>query len=694
MKSDEKKLAAVLDQANIYLTQGSRNADLTALNNGVDLLQKTMADLPEGAEEHIRFLAALADALRGRYVLTRDPDDLNQAIDLGTQGLDDPVARDSGLAPIRSGLSDALRLRYEATRQVHDLDAAIEHGRQAVAETGGRPPQRALRLNTLGLAQRLRAERTDRLSDLNDALGTAQQAVASTRAGEASRALWLAGLSAAATLRYERLGQATDLELAIGAAREGAETTSASPRARAQAARRWAEALAVGQRWPQAVEAYLAALGLLAEAALPEPERAGHQLQLDSLSGLGPDAAACCVRAGEPGRAVEMFERGREVLLGQMAGHAGLVPAAAPTAGELCAAAARGPVVVVIVSRFGSSALILAPAGVAEPVPLPTLTPNAVFGQVAAFLRAMDLALSTGQPRAGEKRIEATLSWLWKAVAGPVLDRLGYHAPRAAGEPWPRVWWCTSGLLSLLPVHAAGAARDLSATVRGRVMSSYTPTIRALIHARRVATPSSGLPAEAERVAGDGHVVAVAIRHTPGYRDLTAGLSEAEWLSAHHPGQVTVLPDEAATREAVLGALPGSQWAHFACHARSDAANPATSALLLRDQPLTVLDVTGLDLTGAELAFLSACSTSHTSLRLADEAITLASAFQLAGYRHVVGTLWPVADRQARETAEQIYSSLVRGRTVASAVHEATRSMSLRWFDMPSRWASHVHVGA
>jgi CHAT domain-containing protein len=45
----------------------------------------------------------------------------------------------------------------------------------------------------------------------------------------------------------------------------------------------------------------------------------------------------------------------------------------------------------------------------------------------------------------------------------------------------------------------------------------------------------------------------------------------------------------------------------------------------------------------AQLAFLSACQTARNPARdLLDEAIHLASAFQLAGYPHVVGTLWSV----------------------------------------------------
>ena len=152
-----------------------------------------------------------------------------------------------------------------------------------------------------------------------------------------------------------------------------------------------------------------------------------------------------------------------------------------------------------------------------------------------------------------------------------------------------------------------------------------------------------------------------------------------------------------AARDAVLAALPAGRWAHFACHGASDLANPSASCLLLDDQPLTVVDVARLRLDGAGLAFLSACSTARPGGRLADEAIHLASAFQLAGYRHVVATLWPVGDQHAVDLAADIYTALTAAGEgdLAGAVHAAARRMRRRWGqDTPSVWASHIHAGA
>jgi hypothetical protein len=376
-----------------------------------------------------------------------------------------------------------------------------------------------------------------------------------------------------------------------------------------------------------------------------------------------------------------------------------------PPVGKLAAAAADGPVVVVNVSRFGSHALILTSSGVLEPVPLTGLTPETVPEQVVGFLAALDqVSSSRGRGRGwalGQQRIADTLGWLWDTVAGPVLDRLDITEAPPARQPWPRLWWCVSGPLSFLPLHAAGRHHTTRfgvapATVIDRVISSYTPTIRALGHARR---PYSATRGDAADDTGGiaGRVVAVAMPHTPDATDLPGTEAEADGLRRRFPDQVTVLSGPAATHNEVLAALPGARWAHFACHGVSDMANPSASRLLLtdhRDVPFTVVDVARLRLEDAELAFLSACSTARPGTRLTDEAIHLASAFELAGYRHVVGTLWPIGDRQAVDIAEDIYTTFTGTGDVATAVHTATRRLRDRWPDIPSVWASHIHSGA
>jgi hypothetical protein len=68
-----------------------------------------------------------------------------------------------------------------------------------------------------------------------------------------------------------------------------------------------------------------------------------------------------------------------------------------------------------------------------------------------------------------------------------VLDALGYDEPVGGGGA-PRVWWAPGGLLSLLPLHAAGReGSNADASALDRVVSSYTPTIRALRYARQQA---------------------------------------------------------------------------------------------------------------------------------------------------------------------------------------------------------------
>jgi CHAT domain-containing protein len=186
------------------------------------------------------------------------------------------------------------------------------------------------------------------------------------------------------------------------------------------------------------------------------------------------------------------------------------------------------------------------------------------------------------------------------------------------------------------------------------------------------------------------------MRHTPGASALPAAATEARLLKDLFPHETTNLSEQHVTFSNVSSALSKHRWAHFACHAESDMSNPSSSHLLLHDHKLTVVDLARLQLDGAELAFLSACATARTGSHLADEAIHLAAACQLAGYRNVIATLWPVGDRPAVRIADATYTNLaIHGADAAAqALHDATRRRRNLDPDRPSTWAAHIHNGA
>ncbi|MFE9187557.1 CHAT domain-containing protein [Micromonospora haikouensis] len=354
---------------------------------------------------------------------------------------------------------------------------------------------------------------------------------------------------------------------------------------------------------------------------------------------------------------------------------------------DLAPAAAEGPVVMINLDERRCDALVLRD-GRARVVRLPELRMTDVVTQADAFQAAI-IALS--QPYtvegslvvgAARRTVLDTLGWLWKVLAEPVLDALDFAEPDP-GQPWPRLWWSPSGPLTFLPIHAAGLPGTPGASVLDRVVPSYTPTLRALLHSRSRRTPSRR------------NTFAVAMPETPGRASLPATVREATAFAEN-----ARLVGAAATRAAVRSALPGAAVVHFACHAESDPADASASRLVLHDGPLTAIEVSRLRLDGAELAYLSACTTARGSAVLADEAIHIASAFQLAGYAQAVGTLWEVGDAVAARVAVEFHHELAttldhpERPAGAHALHAVTRRLRDKWPKAPWRWAAYVHSGA
>ncbi|GAB3842103.1 CHAT domain-containing protein [Dactylosporangium cerinum] len=368
----------------------------------------------------------------------------------------------------------------------------------------------------------------------------------------------------------------------------------------------------------------------------------------------------------------------------QVAGFEGF--ALPPAMEALHEAAGVGTVVAITVTRHGCGALWL-DRDDAGSVELPDLTMSDAAEHARDFLDAMN----TPSGLVDAAGIARVLAWLWDAVAGPVLDALGHTIQPDVQRPdgWPRVWWIPTGPLSVLPLHAAGHHDDppqARRSVLDRVVSSYTPSVRVLADARgRIGRPTSGMAVGINQTAGSD---------LPPLRKAETEASGVARL-VHRDAPPLLGPD--ATHEAVMRRLPEAGWAHFACHGFVDHDDPGQSYLALYDAPLKVHELFNVELRNPYLAFLSACTTGQGSTRLPDESIHLASGFQLAGYPHVIATLWPINDSIAVRLAERIYTAIHPApeswHEPGLALHRTVHAYRERYPSAPQIWASHVHFG-
>lgn len=700
-----------------------RTGQLDTLEEAVTIYRRTVGATPDGHSHQGLRLAGLGNSLLLWCERTGDIASLAEAVTVARRAVEVTPDGDPHKGLCLNSLGSILSSWFERTAEQTALVESITVLREAVGMTPDGHPNRGLFLNNLSLALADSFQRTNDPNTLTEATDTMRAAATLT--------------TTALGIRIQTAYSWGTMAMIAGRPADAADGFATAVRLLPQVAARhlrrgdaqhWlarfagiasnaaACALEVGDH-DRAVALLEQGRGVLVAQTLEsrsdltqlreqDPnladqfERLCRQLDtpddnaivrttIDAFPGLDPAISSSRVTEQRQALAAEL-----DALIAQIRQLPGLRRfLLAPLTSELTAQTHDGPIAMINVSQYRCDALLLTPDGV-RVVPLTNLTREGVLERVDTFQTALN---TTGAPdrsasdrwRAGQI-IKDTLAWLWDTITEPILDALGRNDMPATDAPWPRLWWMPTGPLSLLPLHAAGHHTDRTRrTVLDRVISSYTPTVRALAHARTQPTaPDATTP-----------MLVVAMPRTPGATDLPGAQAEAHLLTAHFP-TARVLTEQQATRDTVLAALHTAPWAHFACHGHNDPSDPSSSHLLLQDHRhnlLSVLDISRQRSHCGELAYLSACNTTATSPTLADEAIHITGAFQLAGYTHVIGTLWAIDDTVAVLIAKQVYGVLTANtpdaHRAALAVHHATRRIRDTYPHTPSLWAAHIHTG-
>ncbi len=141
---------------------------------------------------------------------------------------------------------------------------------------------------------------------------------------------------------------------------------------------------------------------------------------------------------------------------------------------------------------------------------------------------------------------------------------------------------------------------------------------------------------------------------------------------------------------------------HLAVHGVANEKHPERAALILLsdsssgdDGILEASEIVHLH-TNADLVVLSACDTAVGRLQGEEGIANLSLAFQLAGARTVVSTLWSIDDTTALYLMKRFYAHLTEKKTVAQALTAAKKDM-LRTYGpqaVPYYWASFKLEGS
>ncbi|KAG1747661.1 CHAT domain-containing protein [Suillus lakei] len=680
------------------------------LNDAIALHQTALELCPPDHPDRSIPLHGLAECLRNRYHKQGILPDLDEAIELHRAAL---AFRPSGHPERYTSLNNvtlSLLDRFHQQGILSDLNEVVELFRAALALCPPGHPSRSSPLSSLAESLLTRFKRQSIVFKI-----IMHNRVVLEQYPYRDQCL----------LRWEQPGLLPDLDEAFGLYSQLSQFSHSVSRRDLAAAKLWATS-AEQLIHDSALAAYQTALKFLVQHVAVLASSSRHfDVVRKATSSLAMDAFSCGVCHGALTTAVELVEQGRAVFWTQLAhlrtpldelaasGDTGealaeefkqlsfmldgstedqsphtrrrtvqwhnvisrirmlhnfsrfLLP---PLFSDLQKAADDGPVIIVNASQYSCDALIIMKAH--DPVHISLDIAHAKVCELSSKFQSLTARAGYSDHQVELHSIIAVLRELWDRVVSPIVQVLRNFILRGS-----RIWWCPTAEFTLLPLHAAGPYELNSHNFSHFYISSYTPTLVALIRARQ----------QVSRDASIEHFVAIGQANPDsdkgkGLRCVPTELATVAQRITPFMSFVS-LADSDATVQGALDALSRHQWLHLACHGIPNRKQPFESSFAMRDGPLQIRDIIQSHLQSPAFAFLSACHTTVGDESSPDEAIHLAAAMQFAGFRSVIGSMWSVDDSVANQIVSVFYENLVddSGRLdctrAAVALHKAIKTL-------------------
>ncbi|KAJ4004008.1 hypothetical protein NW766_011864 [Fusarium irregulare] len=602
-----------------YTARYRRTETIADLNEGVDLFQQCLQAASDDDPQRTSLIACLGTCCEDRHGRTKSMADIDKSLQLRETALHLTPSHDSQYFVALINLGAGHGIRFQSSKNPKDIESALQRFREALDVMPDEPLSRKISLQGLTKAHEQMYQQNGTLGDLETAIKYQEESIASGPDNHPDEVFCLTELGNLYQDGYRVTREQADIDTAVEKYGFGLKSGISPPKDRFKSGRDLFYIYADAQKWTSAYDIAGSSMDLVPLLTPRFPENSDKQHLVTEMADFAADAAAVALRAGQsPSVAVHLLEQGRgiissslnemrrdlsdlenrypdhasrfsklredldrpgtstevdqryglaemlETLIKEIRSLPGFERFLLPlTEEEIKTAAWDGPIVVLNASQYGCAAVVV--------------KYDAVKVLQLSILHHADLHTRSMTFTSPDKIHSQVLTWLWDSIGCPVLDFLGITEPSA--EHWPRMWWIPMPILSKFPIHGAGYHDSgLGSTMLDRVISSYSSSIRALIHGRRGHTP----PRDTSR---SKNVVLVGVENTPGHRSLPFTSEEVQQLADTCAAPYLNIKRPQPYQEEVIDTLRECDIFHFAGHGFCDSKNPSRSALLLGDGP-------------------------------------------------------------------------------------------------------------